>query len=560
MVCFSAASLFASLVVLCVVAEGPNQIKYPTGQRVCNEDLGETCTYTGANGGWLFMDEHLPHAAPHAAVSKSYELPTTDIFITIASFRDRLCPRTLYNIFHKAEYPDRVRVAVVQQNNPTDDIDCLVGYCVIFQENNPERTDCPRQDQVFMERIHYKDAKGPVFARSIASDMIPDDAEFCMQVDAHMDFLPGFDTAMLNMWGSVNNEYGVLSTYVSDITTYEEEAGGLGVNDRHEVPHLCMIRFHGGGQMPRNWGTKCIVRATQPKLTNALWGAGLSFSKCHAERKAPNDPNLPFVFDGEEFSKAARLWTHGYDTYSPHRVYVFHDYHASQGDPKHSAWSSNQKMRGPAPPILSSKDDKLLHKHHVMVKTEAQAWMRIRALINMPNDYDHLQLDHLRKSKFGLGDRRSINQLMEFSGLNTTQMQEQVSPWKCANLELVRFQQHTAGEDYIPHFDEWDRPVDPYDEGSIYYLENNPTNPKVVEGFQYAAQPVAKGFLKSTEKAMSDSFLTTAKTALEPGGVTVTNAQYNNDALTVLLCFFSLVCFGIMYKRFFWSKVENKAV
>jgi len=31
-----------------------------------------------------------------------------------------------------------------------------------------------------------------------------------------------------------------------------------------------------------------------------LWGAGLSFSKCHAERKAAYDPHTPFIFDGEK--------------------------------------------------------------------------------------------------------------------------------------------------------------------------------------------------------------------------------------------------------------------
>jgi hypothetical protein len=67
-----------------------------------------------------------------------------------------------------------------------------------------------------------------------------------------------------------------------------------------------------------------------PKLTNIVWGAGLSFSKCHAERKVPYDPHTPGIFDGEEFNKAIRLWTYGYDIYSPHRVHVVHDYHKSQ--------------------------------------------------------------------------------------------------------------------------------------------------------------------------------------------------------------------------------------
>ena len=65
-------------------------------------------------------------------------------------------------------------------------------------------------------------------------------------------------------------------------------------------------------------------------MIEAIWGAGLSFSKCHAERKVKVDPHTPNIFDGEEFSKAMRYWTFGYDIYSPHRVFVLHDYNISQ--------------------------------------------------------------------------------------------------------------------------------------------------------------------------------------------------------------------------------------
>lgn len=58
-----------------------------------------------------------------------------------------------------------------------------------------------------------------------------------------------------------------------------------GINGLHEVPHLCIVKFHGVGGMPRNYGTKCMRMFPQPKLTNAVWGAGLSFAKCHAEKK-----------------------------------------------------------------------------------------------------------------------------------------------------------------------------------------------------------------------------------------------------------------------------------
>lgn len=62
-----------------------------------------------------------------------------------------------------------------------------------------------------------------------------------------------------------------------------------------------------------------------PKLTTT-WGAGYSFSKCHAERRVPYDPHLDGIFDGEEFSKMVRLWTNGYDVYTPRRSHLVHDY------------------------------------------------------------------------------------------------------------------------------------------------------------------------------------------------------------------------------------------
>ena len=42
------------------------------------------------------------------------------------------------------------------------------------------------------------------------------------------------------------------------------------------------------------------------------------------------DPHTPYIFDGEEFSRSMRYWTHGYDVYTPNRIYVVHDYHLSQ--------------------------------------------------------------------------------------------------------------------------------------------------------------------------------------------------------------------------------------
>ena len=49
---------------------------------------------------------------------------------------------------------------------------------------------------------------------------------------------------------------------------------------------LCYI-YIGAEGMTRVTATKAARALPKPKLTNATWGAGLSFAKCHAERKVP---------------------------------------------------------------------------------------------------------------------------------------------------------------------------------------------------------------------------------------------------------------------------------
>jgi hypothetical protein len=36
--------------------------------------------------------------------------------VGIASYRDPLCPKTLYNLFTKSKHPEKIRVRVIQQN------------------------------------------------------------------------------------------------------------------------------------------------------------------------------------------------------------------------------------------------------------------------------------------------------------------------------------------------------------------------------------------------------------------------------------------------------------
>ena len=78
------------------------------------------------------------------------------IHVSIASFRDNLCSRTLHRLFSKAQNPRRLVVRVLQQNDPDDesDIGCVEGWCDQFGCEDWMK------ELVIVKAIHAKDAKG----------------------------------------------------------------------------------------------------------------------------------------------------------------------------------------------------------------------------------------------------------------------------------------------------------------------------------------------------------------------------------------------------------------
>jgi len=201
----------------------------------------EPCVFMGKNdGNWAVLDESkFAFQQPYPPASDSWKRNDTTFHIAISSFRDKLCPRTLYNIFKKASYPRRIKVGVVQQNTDHD-IDCLEGYCSLATQDKvlmskDRHVNCPFRENILMTRVDASSAEGPVWARSLGSKMIRDE-EFCLQIDAHMDFANNFDTLLLSSWALTENEYAVLSTYVSDVETMKDNApGGKGLNNLYEV-------------------------------------------------------------------------------------------------------------------------------------------------------------------------------------------------------------------------------------------------------------------------------------------------------------------------------------
>lgn len=273
------------------------------------------------------------------------------IMVLMAALRETRTVHALLSMFEQAEHPERVHVGVVQQNDEEDE-DVLEGFCkalgtpLVLHHSYKGRSglnkrqpgedpwgqgrytvesfeDCKPASRVRVFRMDSSEAAGPVYARAQQRRLLQggDNMEdFCLQLDAHAVFTRAWDSKLLKQFADTNNEYAVLTTYPTDAGTLRSNGEFPNTNNHWEMPHLCTARTLGNGVV-RNDQASAAANLERP-LLGKLWAAGLSFSRCHAERDVPADPHLKQIFDGEEFSRGARLWTNGYDFYTLSRPVV----------------------------------------------------------------------------------------------------------------------------------------------------------------------------------------------------------------------------------------------
>ncbi|RHZ33365.1 hypothetical protein DYB37_007273 [Aphanomyces astaci] len=214
--------------------------------------------------------------------------------------------------FARATHPLRLHVGVVDQTEDGD-VRCLDEYCRLARTSWPEDGDCIYKHLI---QIHARDSKlstGPIAVRARMQGMIQAE-EFCLTIDAHSQFIPNWDVAMVDEWTRAGNELAVLSVYPPG---YDKMGPNMSIPPA-QSSHLCAFGGHDTfTDMP--WFSRVTIDDSQWPQLSPLWGGGLSFSKCHAETRVPIDPHLEWIFIGEEYVRAMQLWTHGYDMYSPSR-------------------------------------------------------------------------------------------------------------------------------------------------------------------------------------------------------------------------------------------------
>lgn len=293
------------------------------------------------------------------------------IFVSVASYRDAKCSTTVDSLFENADRPGRVYVGICQQNDEEADVDC-------------ERSAKHRQyrKQIRTMRLSHFDAKGPTWARYLCSTLWQGETYF-LQIDSHSLFSKGWDTKLISMVKKLRAK-GIEKPIISHYPPNYDDHG----KENNQVTTICkgffndrnMISLEGAGWQP----------ASDTPKPNAYIAAGMMFAPAEFLKEVPFDPELPYLFVGEEILHSARFYTHGWDIFTPSESVIFH-YYTRESEPKF--WDNSK-----------AREDALAHQ-------------KVMGLLGLSKEKVPESLSR-NLSRYGLGKARTLQQYFDHAGID----------------------------------------------------------------------------------------------------------------------------------------------
>ena len=239
------------------------------------------------------------------------------IFVSIASYRDRLCSSTIESLIDHALIPDRITIGLCEQNGE-DDTSC------IKEKYKP---------YIRIIKIKSDEAEGPGYARFLCSQLF-EDQDYFFQIDSHCKFVKHWDSKIIRMIKECDSSKPILSHYPKDFVDYEEEP-----RETSQVTYIPKAFINERGLISFT-GAAFIDAPKKPKK-NYFIAAGFVFAPGYFIKEVPFDPYLQNLFVGEEILLSARAFTHGWDVFSPNRDILYHFY-TRKDEPKF--WDKNYKQ------------------------------------------------------------------------------------------------------------------------------------------------------------------------------------------------------------------------
>lgn len=224
------------------------------------------------------------------------------IFVQIASYRDPECRWTVHDLFKKAKHPERVVIGICNQVDFEKDRE-LFGYA------------CPFPDQVREVLVPAMESQGVCWARHQAQKLYRGE-QYVLMIDSHTRFTQDWDTLLIDELNLCPSEKAICSHYPAGYTPPDH----VMATDRAIV--MVALPFNGLGDL--RFTSRLLRTSTAKPLRGAFIAACFLFAKGPIIKEVPYDPHM--YFDEEEITLSARLFTRGWDVFSPRRNLIYHLY------------------------------------------------------------------------------------------------------------------------------------------------------------------------------------------------------------------------------------------
>lgn len=315
--------------------------------------------------------------------------PQTEIFVSIASYRDTELLPTLHDMLEKASGLSVLNVAICWQDE---------GDIALFQRAGftlCEKTKTGEHDlfnfkyqghRLQIVCVHYFLSKGACWARSLCEKLYQKE-DYCLQIDSHCRFIDDWDVEMVSLLQQLKQQSAkpVISSYPPG---YQP---GKADEKAEYVSRLVL----------RGFSTEKILQLTSvdfesnAPVRGSYLAGGFIFAEACFLREVPNDPLI--FFEGEEIAMAVRAFTHGYDIWHPHKILLWHFY----GRENHARiWSDHNGEAEKAGSISCT-----------WWKRDSTSKKRVKALLGIENEQCDL-------GRWGLGNWRSLDQFEYAAGIS----------------------------------------------------------------------------------------------------------------------------------------------
>lgn len=299
------------------------------------------------------------------------------IFISIASYCDDLLTFTIKDCIKKATNPENIFFGIVDQNDSS-------------QISNISQL--PFSKQIRYIYINKLDSQGVCWARNIAFSLFNNE-DYLLQVDSHMLFEEDWDSNLIEQYQKLKKVIlkPIISTYPYKFSfddkgepSYKKPTGKT----------ILVLRPHPEAFLEEDNAVLRFIafhKFTKTPVHGCHLAGGFIFTSSNFIEEVPYDPFL--YFHGEEQSLSVRAFTKGWDIFHPTWIPLYHCYKQPKIEHETHHWYKSVDSKR----VLSS------------------SYLKQRA-INRINRL--LYEDGMKNSVYGLGDVRTLDDYIKFSGID----------------------------------------------------------------------------------------------------------------------------------------------